>query len=270
LIRRLGSAVPPGLRTALAIASAVTLGAAARPAVAYNVTLNLSAPATAIVGQPMIIQVSGVDDYPYGLWVTSVTIPASVLSSCPSAYLDATQVAAHVGGEILSIASPVVPDPAGNYSNPIGYTPKAPGKVLICVYDGDGYTNTFASASMTLDVQPATSTPTTPGATTTTMPPFCRGGGCEIDAAVHGAACARDTVPRSVTRKIDQAVKLVEQAETTQSQKATRLRKKARALLSLAAKAAVKASRGRKAKLSPACATALQGAAETVLSGLPR
>jgi len=179
-------------------------------------------------------------------------------------------VASRTGGEILAISLRVNPDGEGNYANPIGYTPRAPGGALICVYVADGYANTFALASLTIDVQPATSTPTTPGATTTTTLPGCGGSRCEIDAAVYGPACAGNTIPRSVTKKIERAVQLIEQTETSQSQQATRLRTRARTQLSLAGKAAVKASRGKKATLSAGCAAAIQGAANPAGAGLPR
>jgi hypothetical protein len=87
---------------------------------------------------------------------------------------------------------------------------------------------------------------------------------------MHGPACAGDIVPSLVTRKIDQAVQFVEQAETSQSSQAVRLRKKARSLLALAGKAAVRASRGQGPKLSAVCAAAIQGAANTVRAGLAR
>jgi hypothetical protein len=87
---------------------------------------------------------------------------------------------------------------------------------------------------------------------------------------MHGPACAGDIVPWLVTRKIDQAVQLVEQANTSQSPQAVRLEKKARSLLALAGRVAVRASRGRRPKLSAICAAAIQGAANTVRAGLAR
>jgi hypothetical protein len=261
----------------IAVAGMLTLGAAVRPAVAYTVTLNLSGPVTGVVGQPMIIQASGFSDYGFLLWVEAGVIPASVVPACPSSHLDGGQVAAHAGGEILAVALRVLPDDTGNYANPIGWTPRGPGQFLICVYVADGYTNTFALASLTVDVQPGASTPTQPTATptqpigtTTTTLPACHGGGCEIETAMHGPACAGDIVPRLVTRKIDQAVQFVEQAEMSQSPQAVRFRRKARSLLALAGKAAVRASRGQRPKLSAVCAAAIQGAANTVRAGLAR
>ena len=254
----------------IAVAGVLTLGAAVRPAVAYTVTLDLSGPATGVVGKPMILQASGFSDYGFLLWVEAAVIPASVVPACPSSHLDGGQVAAHAGGEILAVALRVLPDDAGNYANPIGWTPRGPGQFLICVYVADGYANTYALASLTVDVQTGTSTPTQPGGTTTTTLPGCHGGGCEIEAVVHGPTCAGDIVPGSVTRKIDQAVQFVEQAEMSQSPQAVRLRRKARSLLALAGRAAVRASRGQRPKLSAVCAAAIQGAANTVRAGLAR
>jgi hypothetical protein len=85
---------------------------------------------------------------------------------------------------------------------------------------------------------------------------------------VYGSACAGDALPRSVARKIDQAVRSVEQSEASQSSHAARLRKKARALLALAGKAAGRASRGRRPKISAGCAAAIQDAANTARAGL--
>jgi hypothetical protein len=252
---------------ALAVAGVVTVGAV-RPALAYTVTLNLSGPTVGVVGQPMLIQATGFSDYGFLLWVESVVIPASVVPACPTSHLDGGQVAAHGGGQIIGVAQRVNPDLAGNYANPIGWTPWAPGTFLVCVYTADGYANTFALAQLAIDVQSATSTPTRPGGTTTTTLPGCHGGVCEIDAAMHGPACAGEVLPRAVGRKIDQAMHLAANAEASQSLQAARLRRKARSLLALAGKAAVKASRGRRPKISAVCAAAIQGAANTVRARL--
>lgn len=261
LVHRLGRVAPRVAATI--VAGMLTLGPAARPALAYDVTLNLSGPPTVVVGQPVIFQASGFSDYPFVTWLTAAVIPATVVAACPAGYGDATQIAFHAGGVVLEYDGRESVDAAGNYTNTLGYTPTAPGAVLICAYTQDGATNTFAAASFTLDVQAGQSTAstTTTTLTTTTLPP-CAGVRCTIDAAVHGAACAGESVPPSVTKKLDRAVKLAEQANAGAPKKAKRLRKQARNLMALAGSAAVKASTGSRAKLTTGCAAAIRGAAD--------
>src|SRR5262249_7712255 len=218
--------------------------------------------------------------YPFLSWLTVVAIPATVVSTCPTGYVDATQVATQAGGEILAMASRENPDVAGNFTNSVGYTPEALGAVLVCAYTNDGLTDTFATASLLLNVlaeaprAPSTTTTTPPPTTATslpsttgTTPPLTSsttppGGGtgarCAIDGAVHGAACMAQAVPRPVTRRLDTAVHLVERAEGSPPKKAARLRKRARSLLALAGKAATNASKGKKPKLTVDCATAIR------------
>jgi hypothetical protein len=136
----------------------VALGAAASPALGSTYTLNLSAPPSGAVGQPMIIQASGsnpADDFFYS-YLDVDAIPASVLSSCPSGYLEASQIATSTyaqGGEWVAVAQRENVDAAGNWSMPVAYTPSVPGRFLICGYTNDGATGTLATASLAVDVQ---------------------------------------------------------------------------------------------------------------------
>ena len=136
------------------------LGVEGAPALGATYTLNLSAPPTAVVGEPMIIQATGAnpaDDF-FSSWLDLDAIPTSVLSTCPSGYLNASQVASSTfaqGGENLATALREHVDAAGSFSMPIGYTPRTPGRFLICGYTNDGASFTLTSASLTLNVQGA-------------------------------------------------------------------------------------------------------------------
>jgi len=78
---------------------------------------------------------------------------------------------------------------------------------------------------------------------------------------VHGAACAGESVPSSVMRKLDRAARLAELADVSPSKKAKRLRRQSRNLLVQAGNAAARASVGGSAKLTAGCAAAIRGAA---------
>ena len=150
-----------------AMAIAVGSGVSAAPALADTYTVYLSAPATAVVGQPVVIGVTGVQPPPDQFWALAwieiVAIPGNVVTACPAAALDGLSVATNTGGRIIDIAMRPSLDAAGNYSNLTGYTPVAPGQWLICAYADDGAGLTLAKASLTLNVQaPSTSTPPPP------------------------------------------------------------------------------------------------------------
>jgi hypothetical protein len=156
------------LRWRLCVAAAggmlIALGAAASPAPADpGYTLNLSAPPSVAVGQPVVIQASGSNpptDF-FSSWLDVSAIPASVLSACPAGYLNASQVASSTfaqGGEVVANGQRENVDAAGNWSMPIVYAPTMPGRFLICGYTNDGATYTLATASLLLTVQ-GSSTP---------------------------------------------------------------------------------------------------------------
>jgi hypothetical protein len=142
----------------------VALAAAASPAPADpGYTVNLSAPPSAAVGQPIVIQASGANpptDF-FASWFDVHAIPTSVLSACPDGYLNASQVASSTfaqGGEVVANGQRENVDASGNWSMPLAFTPKVPGQFLICGYTNDGATYTFTRASLVLTVQ-ASSTP---------------------------------------------------------------------------------------------------------------
>jgi len=75
-------------------------------------------------------------------------------------------------------------------------------------------------------------------------------------------------VPTGITKKLNRAESLIEQAGSSPPKKAKRLLKQAKSVLNLAAKAASKAAKGKKAKLTAGCAASIQRAAAGVRSGL--
>jgi hypothetical protein len=145
-------------RTSAAGGVLVALGVGAAPALGGTYTLSLAAPPTTGVGQPMIIQASGSnppDDF-FNSWLDVSAIPTSVLSTCPSGYLNAYQVASSTyaqGGEVVANGQREDVDAAGNFAMPIAFTPSKPGQFLICGYTNDGATTTLATSSLTLSVQ---------------------------------------------------------------------------------------------------------------------
>jgi hypothetical protein len=143
----------------LTAAGLLGLGVGATPAVGQTHTLNLSGPSTAAVGQTIIIQASGSNEQEpivdFSSYLTVVAIPTSVLSACPTDYSSAKQVAQSTsaqGGEVLDQFHREEEDAAGNFSMPVAYTPRTPGRFLICGYTDDAATTTLATASLTLTV----------------------------------------------------------------------------------------------------------------------
>ena len=111
-----------------------------------------------------------------------------------------------------------------------------------------------------------TSTTTQPTTTTTTLP--CTTARCTLGAALVSPACAGQTIPASVTGKFSRAESLIDQAATTPGKRARKVRQKARNLLKQAGTKATHAAKGKKAKLSAACAAVLKDAAGRVAAGL--
>ena len=144
----------------LAAFAVVALGAAATPALGATYTLNLSAPASAAVGQPVVITASGVkpppDQFWYLSWIVVVAIPKSAVSDCPYGAQDGTSVAAGAGGKIVEIALRPHDDAQGNFYNTTAFTPWAPGPFLICGYMDNEEGQTLVRATpLNLDVQAA-------------------------------------------------------------------------------------------------------------------
>jgi hypothetical protein len=136
-------------------------------------------------------------------------------------------------------------------------------------------TTSTTAATVTTGVTP-TSIPgrggatTLPGAstTTTTVPP-CDTVRCIVGDA-RGGECADETLPSSITTKLDRAATQADQAPLQSAKKARRLYTSAKRLLGKAGKAATKASRGKHPKISTGCAASVGGAvqrATAVLNG---
>lgn len=144
---------------------AVALGASASPARAGDFTLKLSAPPAVVVGEPTLIHATGtipVEYRRFAYWLSVVSIRPTVMPDCPANPWDAEQIANATGGSILVLTSREVPDANGNFKVPVGISPYAPGRALICAYTDDGETHTLATASLRLTVRPKGSAARTP------------------------------------------------------------------------------------------------------------
>ena len=152
----------PARISKLAAAAALCLAAMAGPAWAQTEghALDLTGPATATVGQPIVFQATG--SYPstdfFSSWLDIHAIPASVVSSCPVPYLNASQLSGATsaqGGDTVAIAQRANGDAAGRYSQPFAFTPRVAGQLLICAYANDGATWTHAMDQQLLTVRSA-------------------------------------------------------------------------------------------------------------------
>jgi hypothetical protein len=102
----------------------------------------------------------------------------------------------------------------------------------------------------------------TPGAatTTTTSTLPCATALCALGNALHGGACADQTVPETIQHDVTKAADAIDRADTSPPKKAKHLRKRASLLLKRAAQLATNAGKGRRAKLSPQCTASLRSA----------
>jgi hypothetical protein len=192
------------MKSSLAAAVVIAVGAFASPALGSGFTLSLSAPSTPVVGKSQILQASGtipVDEIEFLHWFSLYAIPPSVTTTCPADKWEGWQFAAGNGGTVVVLSQRVRPDAAGNFSIPVAVTPNAPGKVLLCGYTDDGYTNTRAGASLMLDIQPASSTSTPARPRRATIPEDARAGirGCRALLA-DPRGCIRRAINRANSR----------------------------------------------------------------------
>jgi hypothetical protein len=123
-------------------------------------------------------------------------------------------------------------------------------------------TSTTSSTSPSIAQQPTTTATTS----TTTLP--CTTARCTLVATLISPACAGQTIPASVSGKLSTAETLIDRAATTPGKKARKVRQRAKILLRQAGANATRAAKGKKAKLSTACAAALKAAAGAAASGL--
>jgi hypothetical protein len=129
-------------------------------------------------------------------------------------------------------------------------------------------TSTTSPSSVTTTSSTSTTTPgslLTSTPTTSTLP--CTSVRCQLDADLARAGCATETIPVGITKKLDRATRLIEMAADT-PKKARRLVKRAKAALKQAARAAARATKGKRAKLSPGCASAIRQTTDRVRGGL--
>jgi hypothetical protein len=167
-------------------------------------TLNVSAPSPPVVGKPLVLQATGTIDleelaFPY--WFSLDAIPTSVTTTCPPDRWEGVQFAQANGGSVVVWTQREVPDAAGNFSIPIAVTPSAPGSLLLCAYTDDGATNTLARASLTLDIQPASSA--RPGAGRPSAPAEALGGVRSCRALLSGSglrSCVRRAIRHANAR----------------------------------------------------------------------
>jgi hypothetical protein len=89
-----------------------------------------------------------------------------------------------------------------------------------------------------------------------------------LEGALDGGTCRGETVPAAITTKLARAEGLIDRAANSPPKKAKRLLKQAKVLLRGAAKAAGKAAKRKKPKLSTGCAATIQQATDGVRSGL--
>jgi uncharacterized delta-60 repeat protein len=135
-----------------------------------------------------------------------------------------------------------------------------------CMFQPSGTPCTGGTCGGTGDTCVPVTTSPSPTPTTTTLP--CTTARCTLDAALRSAACAGQTIPTTVSGALTSAETLIEQAATTPGKKARKARQRARKLLRQADLKATRAAKGKKAKLSPACATVLSDAARRVAADL--
>ena len=132
---------------------------------------------------------------------------------------------------------------------------------------------TSTSTSSTISLSSSTTTTrssstTSITSTTSTTLPCSDNPRCALDVATKSGACADDSVPSSITGKLNRAASLAGQIPTASPERAKRLRKRASRLLQAAGNGATKLARGKKPKLSSACAAAIANAAGAERQGL--
>jgi glucose/arabinose dehydrogenase len=142
-----------------------------------------------------------------------------------------------------------------------------PDGAIYYVADGGGEVRRLATVASPTTITPSTSTTLAPPPPTTTTLP-CTTAHCMLDAALMSPTCADQPIPKSVTRKLGRAETLIDRAATSSARKARTLRRRAQRLLRQAGARATHAAKGRKARLSAACAAALSDAAVRLATGL--
>jgi hypothetical protein len=139
-------------------ASAAGLGIASSIVLADTFALKLSLPSSGTAGKVLAVTASGSDPTDAGaLYLEIDAIPASLATSCPTGYLNGSQLASSSSsGALIAFDQPEDFDASGNFSNVNGYTPGSAGQFLLCGYTDDGAGDTLAIASMNVTITAAT------------------------------------------------------------------------------------------------------------------
>jgi hypothetical protein len=142
---------------------------AAAPALADTFTLNVSLASSGTVNQPIVITATGNDPTDGGaLYLEIDAIPTTLTTTCPTGYLNGSQLAAATSsGQLVAFDQREDFDASGNFSNVNAFTPNATGQYLLCSYTDDGAGDTLATSTMTTSITAATApvTPPTPPVT---------------------------------------------------------------------------------------------------------
>ena len=149
------------LWTILIATGAIASAAPASPALGAGFALDLSASATPVVGEPMVLQATGIvpaDTVATPYFFSLDVLPATVTTTCPADQAAVAELVASSGGTVLVDREREDPDPAGSFSTPIGVRPTGAGSVLLCGYIDDGGTAALATASLILEIRPAPAT----------------------------------------------------------------------------------------------------------------
>jgi hypothetical protein len=136
------------------LSSATVLALASSVAVADTFSLKLSLPSPGIVGKTLAVTASGNDPTDAGaLYLEIDAIPTSLATTCPTGYLNGSQLASSTSsGALVAFDQPEDFDASGNFSNVNGYTPNTTGQFLLCGYTDDGAGDTLAIDSMTTSI----------------------------------------------------------------------------------------------------------------------
>jgi hypothetical protein len=126
-------------------------------------------------------------------------------------------------------------------------------------------TSSSSTSSTTTTSSPSTTTSQPTPTTTSTL--LCTSARCTLDVGLRSPECAGEAIPRAITKKLDKAMHLIEEARGT-SRKAKALLKQAKRILGQAAVATGKAPKGKGPKLSSGCAAAIQRAVNDLRAGL--
>lgn len=131
-----------------AATAALLVGLTTSPAGAQGGhSLALTGPTAAGKDRAITLQASGVvpSDVFLNRYLNVYALPASVVSACPSTYQGALQIKDNTtsqGGETVALAVPV----EGRFSTPVAWTPRFPGRFLLCGYVHD-LVETWATAT---------------------------------------------------------------------------------------------------------------------------